>query len=96
MSMNLNAEVKATGERIDLWQTPTWVSYMCVESWEEDENGVPLQRHWKDTRKLYSDWLRSRLQGVFHDQEEHEDLREAIEDHLERLYSKGELEFWVA
>ena len=95
MSMNLNGRVKKTGEDVVLRQTPTWVSYMCIESWEKTKKkGYYKQRHWKDTRKLYLDWCASFTQGV-KAQEEHEEEQEWYNEHKKYIMSLGKIEWWV-
>lgn len=87
MSMNLNAETK-DGRKVTLWQTPTWVSYCC---WLDHED---KPRKWKDTRHLYAEWVKSKLQGAFEDGE-YDDIKERVDEHLNELYSYKKLEFYV-
>jgi len=94
MSMNLNGRVVKTGEEVMLRQTPTWLSYMCVDHWKKDKNGFSKQRHWKDTRKLYLDWCSSFTQGVFKVGEA-EIEKEWFEDHRDYIMSLGKIEWWV-
>ncbi len=93
MSMNLNANNKK-GETVRLWQTPTWVTYMCIDSWKKDKSGYCKQRKWKDTRKLYLDWCYSSTQGVFRDNEGEEAFKRYTE-HVEYIMSQGKIKFWV-
>ena len=85
--MNLHAKTKS-GEKVYLWQTPTWVTYCCLY------NHKGKQRKWKDTRHLYAEWVKSSTQGiVFHDGEL-EEQREHVKSHLDELYSLGKLKFY--
>jgi len=92
MSMNLNATDKQ-GNPVHLWQTPTWVSYMCIESWKKAEDGDPKNRHWKDTRKIYLDWCYSYTQGVFYS--DGTAIRKVYQNHKDYIMSLGKLKFWV-
>jgi hypothetical protein len=92
--MNLDAVDKKTGKSISLLQTPTWVTNMCLFSWET-ENGKPKRRHWKDTRKIYLDWVGSRTNRVFYSEEEHRDEIEFVEEHKNRIMSFEEIEWYM-
>ena len=97
MSMNLHAEDE-NGREIELWQTPTWVTYMCIDSWKQNgsgKNSNPLQRKWKDTRKLYLEWVRSRTQGVWKSTEEYEDMRDTVKLHVDEVMNAGKLTFFI-
>ena len=91
MSMNLIATSK-NGE-VNLWQTPTWVSYMCLESWKMAKDGYPKNRHWKDTRKIYLDWCYSYTQGVF--DTDGTDMRKVYKEHKDYIMSLGKLKFGI-
>lgn len=100
MSMNLNAKDKH-GQTVHLWQTPTWVSYMCINSWKKNKKGYYKQRHWKDTRKLYLDWCKSRCEGrsFTYDPKkginELKDCEDNLKEHVEYIMSFKKLKFWV-
>lgn len=86
--MNLHANYKDSGS-FELWQTPSWVTDMALTNHENK------QRHWKDTRHLYSKWIKSHTQGAWSSREEYEDMRDRVDWHIEDLYSAGELEFYM-
>ena len=93
MSINLVAFDKSTGREISLLQTPTWVTDMCLFSWKTDNAGRQKQRHWKDTRKIYLDWVGSRTKMVFQSREEYEDEVEFVEEHKAYIMSFNKIEW---
>ena len=87
MSMNLNARDKH-GNEVTLWQTPTWVSY-CAWLDRKDK-----PRHWKDTRHLYLEWVKSHTQGLFKENE-HEEIEERVNKHINYIMKAGKLKWFV-
>lgn len=59
MSLNLTLH---DGQQIELWQTPTWVTYMCLSYNPEtaEPDGV---------RRRYGYWVGSHLNGSWEDRE---------------------------
>ena len=94
MSMNLNGKIKKTGEYVILMQTPTWVSYMVTDSWKKDENNIPKNRHWKDTRKLYLDWCYSLTLGM-KTEEESKYQEDWFKQHKKYIMGLGKIEWFV-
>ncbi len=86
--MNLHVETK-DGKEIDLWQTPTWVTDMCLINHKQES------RKWKDTRHLYLEWVKSRTQGVWDSIEEAEDMRERVQEQIDDLTDVGKLKFYA-
>ena len=79
--MNLNCK------QMDLWQTPTHITYMCYSNADGGAKGIFYR---------YEQWMRSHLNGVVQDVLAHEDLRANIADHLARLKAFPKLDFFVA
>ena len=88
MSMNLYAETK-DGKEVKLWQTPTWITDCCLVGHDDKI------RKWKDTRHLYSEWVRSHTQGRFESEEESQNERDRVSRHLKDLYSHKRLNFYM-
>ncbi len=93
MSMNLHVE-DDTGYEIDLWQTPTWVTDMCLFSWKINKEGYRQQRKWEDTLIIYLDWVRSHSQGRWDSVEESQDMQDRISSHVKELNEAGVLKFY--
>jgi hypothetical protein len=84
MSMNLTLSVGEDGPNVDLWQTPTWVTWMCL-SYDPDTklpdggmNGV---------RRRYIQWVESHRNGVWSDNEDYEYMCERVKDHIQLINS---------
>jgi len=88
MSMNLYAEDKK-GKKVELWQTPTWITYLCFNTHDNK------QREWKDTLFIYTEWVKSHLQGVWDSNEEYEDMKREIDDHIHELQLYKLLHFYI-
>ena len=73
MSMNLHCNL------VDLWQTPTYITYMCLET------ATP-----KAALKAYCHWARNQNIHVMKTPEDHEyynNRRAAISDHIREVES---------
>jgi len=93
MSINLAAFEKSTGKEINLWQTPSWVTEMCLYSYKKNKNGEYKKRHWKDTRALYLAWVRSRTQGTFYSSEDIDTMKIIVESHQNYIMSFDKIEW---
>lgn len=82
MSMNLHCE------EVELWQTPTHISYMCYSN----NNGG-----WRGILYRYEQWVQSLLNGVFTEDEleRRDELKESIKEHIKELHSFKRLRFSV-
>lgn len=80
MSMNLHARVK--DETIELWQTPTQITYtICV-----DENGVAQELRGRNARRAlqaYIQWVKLSTNGAWKSLEALEEARADVKHHLE-------------
>lgn len=70
MSMNLHCE------ETELWQTPTYISYMCYSN----EDGG-----WKGIYYRYKKWVNNHTNGVWDNEEALEYKRSLVKDHLDCL-----------
>ena len=84
MSMNLTLHDGEDGPQIDLWQTPTWVTWICLSY--GPETGIPDGDH-AGVRRRYIQWVESHLNGAFRDAEELEQQREWVKGHIETVNS---------
>ena len=85
MSMNLKCN------RMDLWQTPTWVTYVCMSL---NDKGKPDGGH-KGVARRYVRWVRSHAQGVFREPGQLESVREDIVEHLVEFDALKGARFYV-
>ena len=89
MSMNLHCK------EMDLRQTPTCITNMCVYvGVGKDGHGVQ-DKNWKAIRYRYIQWVKSHLNGVWEDPDDYEWVRKSIEEHIDELMSFKKLHFYV-
>jgi hypothetical protein len=80
MSMNLHCK------EVDLWQTPTHITYMC---YSDNDGG------WEGIRYRYIAWVKGHLDGAWKDLEDLRELRGRIDRHGEELYKHTHLTFSI-
>lgn len=80
MSMNLHCE------EVELWQTPTWVTYMCYSN----EDGG-----WKGIFYRYSEWVKGTANGAYPTKADVDWARERVKDHLAQFKGKKTLTFSI-
>lgn len=80
MSMNLHCE------EMDLWQSPTAITYMC---YSHADGG------WQGIKYRYIQWVKGSLNGVWDDEAEHKSAIKAVNEHIEELNSYEKLNFFV-
>ena len=95
--MNLNCRLG--GERIDLRQTPTQISYMCVVQPNGDVPGEVTGVKAKHALQIYCKWVEGSLNGSWNSAEDLEHARMCAADEIERIQkvikSRKKLEVWV-
>lgn len=77
MSINLHCE------EVELWQTPTWVTEMCL-SVSNPADGV-CDGGWRGVLHRYKIWVRMHSQGIWENQEDYEHEQARINAHLKDL-----------
>jgi hypothetical protein len=81
--MNLTLHDGEDGSQIELWQTPTWVTWVCL-SYNPDTK-EPDGGH-EGVRRRYKQWVESHRNGVWND-EDFEYEKERVDKHLELVSS---------
>jgi hypothetical protein len=85
MSMNLHARIDK--HEIDLWQTPTQITYMCLI----DNNGKKVSelkgKQAKRALAVYMAWVEGSINGAWESHEAMKDHEENIESHIAYLHS---------
>ena len=76
MSLNLTLECTETGVTHKLWQTPTYITDMCL---------YPSSSTKEDIFHRYSFWVRSQLNGVWKNAEDRRLLALDVQEHLESV-----------
>jgi len=70
---------------MDLWQTPTYITYMCVI---QPDGSVPIRLKGKKAKhalRIYSQWVKEKLNGVFKDNESFDQTRTYVNEELKRI-----------
>ena len=80
MSMNLHCE------EVELWQTPTYITYMCYSDNDGGLQGI-LNR--------YCLWVKGTLDGVYDDVTILDEKRNAVVEHITELKSYAKLTFYI-
>ena len=84
MSLNLTLVSESTGKEINLWQTPTYITFMCLSS--DPETLLP-DGGMLAVRRRYLLWLDSNLNGVWKSSEDLDAMREDISEHKDKVMS---------
>jgi hypothetical protein len=93
MSMNLTLTDKTTDCDIDLWQTPTFITWMCLSYNPETKEPDGGQ---EGVRRRYLEWVRSHTNGVWKDVEELDYMsymRERVREHSKIVLAVKDPEF---
>ena len=80
MSMNLKCK------EVDLWQTPTYITYMCYSN---NDGG------WKGILYRYSEWARGSMPGVYKNAQDSARATEQLREHLAQFEGKKKLTFSI-
>ncbi len=80
MSMNLHSP------QLDLWQTPTWLTYLAL--YDADGN----ERTLKEKKHIYASWVKGQSNGAYAGTEAADRMRVRISDHLSNLHEVEEMD----
>lgn len=84
MSMNLRCE------QVELWQTPTYITYMCYSN----EDGG-----WQGILYRYEEWVLSQTDGVWDNESAYQKAKARQNYHLQELKDAakkhGKLDFYI-
>lgn len=78
MSMNLNCNL------VELWQTPTSITYMCLETDQGFLNEVKGKQA-KAALARYIHWIKGSANGIYKSPKEADTARKYINDHIEEV-----------
>ena len=84
MSLNLTLHNGKDGPQIPLWQTPTWVTFICLSY--NPETNEPDGGH-EAVRRRYNQWVNQLTDGVWNSIEDLECKRERVKEHLDLVNS---------
>lgn len=81
MSMNLNA--RCSSGNINLWQTPTQISYTILPRKYSEVKGVKA----REALERYIEWIEYSTSGALYSLEELENAKEIVKQHIEYVSS---------
>jgi len=84
MSMNLTLHDGEDGPEVELWQTPTFITWMCLSY--DPETQAPDGGH-EGVRRRYLIWIEGQLSGVWKDMDEFRFLKKEIDEHTKLINS---------
>jgi hypothetical protein len=90
MSKNLHLSEGVEGREVNLWQTPTLITDMCLSY---DKNGQP-DGGMEGVMRRYEIWVRSQTDGVWKSKADLDAMRERINAHLEQIRVVKDPFFW--
>ena len=96
MSMNLHAS--CDNKSLDLWQTPTYITYMCCVN---DKGQVISELKGKraiGALRSYIEWVKGSAGGVFQTLEYAENKRTTVYEHVEYIenaINSGYIKVWI-
>lgn len=90
MSMNLHLSEGEDGKEVYLWQTPTFITEMCLSY---DSTGQP-DGGMTGVMRRYQIWVRSQTNGVWNSTEELEGMRARVRAHIEEIQAVKDPFFW--
>ena len=96
MSMNLHAS--CDNKSLDLWQTPTYITYMCCVN---DKGQVISELKGKraiGALRSYIEWVKGSAGGVFQTLEDAENKRTTVYEHVEYIenaINSGYIKVWI-
>ena len=87
MSMNLHCR------EVELWQTPTFITYMCFE--KVNNKGKIVEDNWSSILHRYILWLKQTLNGEYKDKFHEREKAKAVAKHIEELRKYKKLHFYI-
>lgn len=92
MSHNLTLHDAATDRQIDLWQTPTYITEMCLSC---DERGQ-FDGGQEGIRRRYLRWVQSHSEGMWKSKEDLDNMRLSIAEHTAEVMAVEKPDFsWI-
>jgi hypothetical protein len=95
----MNLYCSSGGEEVNLQQTPTYISYMCVVQPNGKIYGRLTGKKAKHALQMYCQWLRGTLNRVWNTKEDLEEAQKWINENILEIQSvikrRRKLKVWV-
>ena len=85
MSLNLHCD------QIDLWQTPTYITQMCMSMNNNREPDGGMEA----VRRRYLMWVGSHTNGHWKNHEDFEAMKQRVEEHINKVLAIKNPEFYI-
>lgn len=90
MSMNFNiykgrVTKHSNGDHFNCWQTPTSITEMIMASWDGTVVWELTGKKALHSIEIYKLWIKGKASGVYESNEQLEERRKEIENHLKEL-----------
>ena len=82
--MSMNLTVECGGAYLDLWQTPTYITYMCVMN-SAGQTGTLTGDDAIRALHMYLTWVKNSLNGVWNDKQAYQDTIERVQDEVDNV-----------
>jgi hypothetical protein len=82
--MSMNLECRVNRKPISLWQTPTWITYMCLAT----KDGIQSELTGASARRAmycYIEYIKGRLNGVWTSNEDYEAVAVDVREEVARI-----------
>jgi len=84
MSLNLTLQNDKDGPHVQLWQTPTWITFICLSY--DPETGEPDGGH-EAVRRRYNLWVDQHTIGSWNSREDLEYEMAKVKKHIDLVNS---------
>ncbi len=84
MSLNLTLHDGETEEQVELWQTPTFITHMCLSGYVEGSEWI-LDGGEEGARRRYLIWVASQCDGTWHSADDLNSMRERVKEHSAKV-----------
>lgn len=81
----MNLTLKVNGRNIELWQTPTYITYMCLMGSDGKHSDKTEIEEAKRAIYCYLTWVKSTANGVWGNHEDYLYAREQLNNHVKEI-----------
>jgi len=83
--MSMNLTLKIDGREIDLWQTPTYITYMCLMDSDGKYSTKTEPEEAKRAIWCYITWVESTTNGAWNSSEALQKARDQVNSHRKEI-----------
>lgn len=83
--MSMNLTLKVNSRNIELWQTPTYITYMCLMDSDGKYSTKTELEEAKRAIHCYLTWVESTTNGVWDNHQDYLYARKQMNDHVKEI-----------